>query len=143
MSPYLSLGVLCRLLRCNGCALGLCQLQRFSFHLALRVAVLLLQVAHDHLFPCKSGLRGSSSGCCILRKVVLRLERSLPPCYMLVLDRCVRLVSCPLGNGYQAAAYTVPHTVVAVMSVACIRTSIAVILRSGLFVAEVVAILVF
>lgn len=143
MPPYLSLSVLCRLLGCNGCALGLRQLQCFSVYLAMRVAGLLLQVAHDHLFACKSGLRGCSSGCRILRKVILRLERCLPPCFVLVLDRCVGLVSCPLGNGHQAAADTVPHAVMVLVSTAPIGTSIAVILRSGPCVAEVLDILFF
>jgi hypothetical protein len=62
---------------------------------------------------------------------------------MLVLDRCVGLVSCPLSNRHQAAADTVSHAVVVVVSVAPIATSIAVILRSGPCVAEVLTILFF
>lgn len=63
---------------------------------------------------------------------------------MLVLDRCVGLVSCPLGNGHQTAADTVPHAVGVVVVVGVVSVaSIAVILRSGSCVAEVVAILIF
>jgi len=47
---YLCLGVLRSLLGCRRCSLGLCQLLCLRVHLALRVASLLLQVAHDHLF---------------------------------------------------------------------------------------------
>jgi hypothetical protein len=127
-------------LGCCGCALGLLQLLRLRVHLTLRVADLLLKVVHDHLFACKGCLRSCRRSCCVLGQTVLRLESSLSTGFVLVLDGCVSLVSCPLGDRHQAAPDTVSYAVV--MSVASVATPIAEILGGRTQVAEVVVILV-
>lgn len=141
---YLCLGLLRSLLCCYSCALGLCQLLRFRCHLTLRIADLLLQGVHDHLLACQSGLCSSCSGSCILSQAVLCLESCLPTCLVLVLDRGVGLVSCPLSDGHQAAAYTVSHAEVAAtrMRTAPVVPAEAVILSGGPQVSKVVLILV-
>ena len=124
----------------------MCQLLRLGLHLTLRIANLLLQVTHDHLFACECGLRSRCGGCRVLRQAVLCLEGCLPACFVLVLDGRVGLVSCSLRDGNQATADAVPYAVVVVamvmMSVAPVATSEAEILTGGPQVAEVVFILV-
>jgi len=142
--PYLCLGMLCGMLCCCSCALGLCQLLRFRCHLTLGIANLLLQVVHDHLFACQSGLCSSCSGSCILSQAILCLESCLPACHLLVLDRGVGLVSCSLGDGHQAAADTVSHAVAVATRIctAPVVRSEAVFISGGPQVSKVVLIFV-